>query len=503
MVVDLLAAGLAAHAGGDARRRRAAGGGHRDGASWNRTAGEASRTRRSTWPARTWWRTGDFTLSAAFTDVTADASLTVYDSPPVIADEFRIEPAGLRLTLRGDDLDIAVFDGSPPEGRDQSRSRRTTSTFRLQDPRAPLTVRRSGDRLEVGERRGHCAVAVPSAASSAPGSSGWDSRATAAPSRSAPSPPPLPSGASLTTAGPAVAGASQLPDGLQALAARIRPDFRIGAAVALGPLASDAGLRAGARRKFRRHHPGKRDEAADPLPAAGRLHLRGGGRDPRGRREQGHGRARPHHRLHARRCPAGCRSFPRGTEAERSASAAALLDYVTRRRDALRGPARLARRRQRAVRRRPGNRLQQNIWYRVFGPGYPAVVSQAVYDGRSGREAVHQRERGRRPGAPPGRAAQARPATRTRVGGHIYGVGLQAHVYDLDTDAIPADDLTDDAAPTSRTPGCASASRRTTSRTTTGRTSRPSSTPRSWPPACARAPASPTRRGAWTTATTG
>ena len=28
-------------------------------------------------------------------------------------------------------------------------------------------------------------------------------------------------------------------------------------------------------------------------------------------------------------------------------------------------------------------------------------------------------------------------------GGHIYGVGLQAHVYDLDTDAIPADDLSD------------------------------------------------------------
>ncbi len=29
------------------------------------------------------------------------------------------------------------------------------------------------------------------------------------------------------------------------------------------------------------------------------------------------------------------------------------------------------------------------------------------------------------------------------LGGHIYGVGLQAHVYDLKTDAISSDDLTD------------------------------------------------------------
>ncbi|WP_447643648.1 hypothetical protein [Nocardioides zeae] len=55
----------------------------------------------------------DFSIEATFDDVTADATLAVYDAPPVIADEFRIEPAGLRLTLRGDDLRIAVFDGSP------------------------------------------------------------------------------------------------------------------------------------------------------------------------------------------------------------------------------------------------------------------------------------------------------------------------------------------------------------------------------------------------------
>ncbi len=70
---------------------------------------------------------GDFTLEALFSDVTADASWAVYDSPPVIADEFRIEPAGLRLTLDGDDLGVIVFDGSPEQDVSDP-SRRTTST---------------------------------------------------------------------------------------------------------------------------------------------------------------------------------------------------------------------------------------------------------------------------------------------------------------------------------------------------------------------------------------
>lgn len=57
---------------------------------------------------------GDVELTALLTDVTADATWALYDRPPVVADEFRLEPAGLRLTLRGDDLEVAVFDGSLP-----------------------------------------------------------------------------------------------------------------------------------------------------------------------------------------------------------------------------------------------------------------------------------------------------------------------------------------------------------------------------------------------------
>ncbi len=53
---------------------------------------------------------GDVTVAVTFADVTEDATLAVSDTPPVIADEFRIEPAGIRLTLRDDHLRVAVYE---------------------------------------------------------------------------------------------------------------------------------------------------------------------------------------------------------------------------------------------------------------------------------------------------------------------------------------------------------------------------------------------------------
>ena len=91
---------------------------------------------------------GDFSLSASFTEMKADVSWAVYDSPPVIADEFRIEPAGLRLTLRGDDLEIAVFDGLPQQEVTDPQPAHNEHV-RVSDPKAALSVLRTGDRLKI------------------------------------------------------------------------------------------------------------------------------------------------------------------------------------------------------------------------------------------------------------------------------------------------------------------------------------------------------------------
>ena len=383
--------------------------------------------------------TGDFTLSAAFTDVTADASLTVYDSPPVIADEFRIEPAGLRLTLRGDNLDIAVFDGSRQKSVTNPQPAHDEHV-RLQDPGAELTVHRSGDKLEVASGgdtvlsqslRGIFGSGQLWLGLASDGGSFQVSSLTAT----------APGGASLTTAGPAVVQASQLPDGLQALAARIRPDFRIGAAVALGPLASDAEYARVLVGNFGAITPENAMKAQNLSPQQGVYTFEEadailGVAQSKGMAVHGHTIA------FTEAMPRWMQELPAGTEAERSASAGALLDYVTAvvshfegRLDSL------------DVVNEPfdvdqGTDLQQNIWYRVFGPAYPAVVSQAVY-AADPQVKQYINENG---ADVPGRRQDAllKLALDTNaVGGHIYGVGLQAHVYNIETDAIPAGDLTE------------------------------------------------------------
>lgn len=381
---------------------------------------------------------GDFSLSATFTDVTADASWTVFDSPPVIADEFRIEPAGVRLTLRGNDLEIAVFDGSRQKDVTKPRPARYEHVT-VSDPEAALSVRRSGDTLEVASG-GDTVSSLPLGGVFKSGqlwlgmSSDGGSFKVGSFTASAPK------GASLTTAGPAVAQAEQSADGLQALAARTRPDFKIGAAVALGPLASDADYARELVGNFGALTPENAMkpqflspqqavytfEEADAILAIA---------ESKGMAVHGHTIA------FTEAMPRWMQELPTGTELERRASAEALLDYVTTvvthfkgrldSLDVVNEPFDVSQ----------GTSFQQNIWYRVFGPGYPAVVSQAVYAADPDvKQFINEN------GADvPGRRQDAllKLALDTNaLGGHIHGVGLQAHVYHLETDAISADELT-------------------------------------------------------------
>lgn len=382
---------------------------------------------------------GDFSLSASFTDVIADASWAVYDRPPVIADEFRIEPAGLRLTLRGHDLEIAVFDGSPQKDVTDPRPAHDEHVT-VSDPAAELSVRRSGDMLEVASG-GDTVSSLPLGGvfesgelwlglSSEDGSFQVSSLTATAPE-----------GAPLATAGPVVARAEQSTDGLQALAARERPDFKIGAAVALGPLASDADYVRELVGNFGAVTPENAmkpqhlspeqgvytfDEADAILAIA----------ESKGMTVHGHTIA------FSEAMPRWMQELPTGTEAERRASAEVLLDYVTTvvthfkgRLDSL------------DVVNEPfdvdqGTSLQQNIWYRVFGPGYPAVVSEAVHDADPDVKQFINENGADVPGDRQDALLELALETNAQ-GGHIYGVGLQAHIYDLETDAIPADDLSD------------------------------------------------------------
>jgi endo-1,4-beta-xylanase len=380
---------------------------------------------------------GDFTLSATFADVTADASWALYDRPPVIADEFRVEPAGLRLTLQGKDLEIAVFDGTQKRDMTQPvpvHDERVT----LSDPGAPLSVRRSGDTLEVTSG-GDKLASLPLGKVFSSGEL-WlglssDSGAFDVTSLKA----VAPESAGLRTSGVAAADGQSSADGLEALAAKTRPDFKIGAAVALGPLASDADYARELVGNFGSITPENAMKPQFLSPQQGVYTFEEADAiisiaESKGMTVHGHTIA------FSEAMPRWMQELPSGTDAERKSSATALLDYVKTVVSHFKGHLTSL-----DVVNEPfdvdqGTSMQQNIWYRVFGPGYPAVVSKAVYDADPGvKQFINEN------GADvPGRRQDAllKLALDTNAqGGHIYGVGLQAHIYDLDTDAIPPGEL--------------------------------------------------------------
>jgi endo-1,4-beta-xylanase len=379
----------------------------------------------------------DFTLRASFTDVTADATLAVYDSPPVIADEFRIEPAALHLTVRGDDLRIAVFDGSHPQDVTDPQPTHDEHVTVL-DPSAELSVHRSGDLLEIASD-GETVSSLPLGDVFDSGELwlGVSSEEGAFTVRSLVA--SAPSGASLATAGPVVDDAEPSPDGLQALAAGSRPDFLVGAAVALGPFVSDAEYASAVVGDFGALTPENAMKPQVLSPRQGEYTFEEADAlldlaESAGMAVHGHTIA------FTEAMPRWMRELPTGTEQERQESADALLDYVTtvvthfRGRldslDVVNEPFDLDQ----------GTSLQENVWSRVFGPTYPVVVSQAVHDADPDVRQFINENGADVPG--PRQDALLRLALDTNAqGGHIDGVGLQAHVYDLDTDALSADDL--------------------------------------------------------------
>lgn len=379
----------------------------------------------------------DFTLRATFTDVTADATLAVYDSPPVIADEFRIEPAGLRLTLRGDDLRIAVFDGSLSQDVTDPQPVQDEHVTLL-DPAAEVSVHRSGDRLEIASD-GETVCSLPLGdvfdsgelwlgLSSEEGAFTVSSLAAAAPG-----------GAHLAAAGPADADAEPSPDGLQALAAGSRPDVLVGAAVALGPLVSDAQYADAVVGSFGALTPENAMKPQALSPRQGEYIFEEADAlldvaESAGMAVHGHTIA------FTEAMPRWMRELPTGTERERQESAEVLLDYVTTVVTHFRGRLDSLDVVNEPFDLEQGTSLQENVWLRVFGPTYPVVVSQAVHDADPDVRQFINENGADVPG--PRQDALLQLALDTNAqGGHIDGVGLQAHVYDLDTDALSADDL--------------------------------------------------------------
>jgi endo-1,4-beta-xylanase len=183
---------------------------------------------------------GDLTITATLSPGDATASLRLYGQAPVIADEFRVERKSIDFAIHGTDSTIRLWDGSSQNPvATQTFKISAASTIQLVVTRnaGVLTMAVNGARIGALPEHGIFSDGAIWFGLDAQGS-GWTLTSLRA------------DGNATVADGSHSNAVAQSADSLQALASKKRPGFTIGAAVAAGPLATDAAYRAIALGQF-------------------------------------------------------------------------------------------------------------------------------------------------------------------------------------------------------------------------------------------------------------
>lgn len=381
---------------------------------------------------------GDFAVTVRLSHGTGTNTVRLYNSPPIIADEFRIESASIAASIHGSALLVQVWDGSQQHSVTNPQPVLTKQVV-LDAMNNAITFSKVGQNLLV--RAGKVTVSVPGKGSlfrsgniwfgldSADGGFQVDALTAGG----------LNGGTVSAVDTTASVGASST-NGLQSLASSIRPGFKVGAAVALGPLVSDSiytqqtlqnfgaiTLENAMKPQFISPKQGTYTfQEADALIAFAHKH---------GMVVHGHTLA------FSEAEPTWMRNLPTRTAAERQATTNVLLGYVTHVVQHFKGQLDSLDVINEPLDTDQGTDLQRNIWYKAMGPGYMVQVSKLVhsidpnvkqYVNENGAEVADDRQD----------ALLSLIRTINAQGGFIYGAGLQSHVYDTNTDSISAADLT-------------------------------------------------------------
>lgn len=379
---------------------------------------------------------GNFEVTATITHNFGTASLQLYDALPIIADEFRIEPASLRLTESGNQLAVQVMNGST-QADVQAPTPAYQQTFTVPDD-GELDLKRQGDAIDISS--GNQTIAsIPWGGIFKSGSLwfGLDS-STGGYELSSLQVEGL-DGTQFRVVDTTQQDIIKQPGGIQALASAHRPNFKVGAAAALGPLVANKTyaeqlvsnfgsitLENAMKPQFISPKQGVYTfQEADALIALAHKN---------GIAVHGHTLA------FGEAEPAWMRNLPTATAADRAATTAILLDYVSHVVQHFKGQLDSLDVINEPLDTDQGTSLQQNIWYKAMGPSYMAQVSKLVrsidpgvkqYINENGAEAAGDRQDA---------LLQLAQNVNTQ-GGFIHGIGLQAHVYDMSTDAIDAGSL--------------------------------------------------------------
>jgi len=187
---------------------------------------------------------GDFNISATMQDIKGDASFRLYGKVPVIQDEFRVESPSIEVSVNNNQLTLRMWDGSESENPDISAPTLQKTYPRVSSNTADITIQHIGNNVlvmdndttvaTVGDMGIFRSGTVWFGANSTNGDYLLSNLQTQA----------LNSGSTkvVDTAYLKVypAPGTQY---LQKLASQKRPDFLVGAAMALGPAVSDSQYR--------------------------------------------------------------------------------------------------------------------------------------------------------------------------------------------------------------------------------------------------------------------
>ena len=375
---------------------------------------------------------GDFEILMTMRDISGAAVVQFYDRPPIIQDEFRVESKSVRITAHGNQVSVTRWNGyngeplssqGPVAGEQRTLAERSVNKLTFVRHKGRVDVRLNDVHITSFDESGlfDSGTLWVGADAMSPGAS-WtladlkingDIRAENAQSKEA---------------------ITKQQDGLQQLAQARRPDFTIGSAVALGPLVADdtyAELVFGGnfgqlttenalKWQFIHPQPDIYDfQEADAMVALAQKN---------GMRVHGHtlvfGEANPQ----------WVQRLPVATDVDKEQVRRVMKEHVTKTISHFRGKIGSW-----DVVNEPlnedGTGLRQHIWYQAMGEDYIKTALMAAQEADPHAK-LYINEYGLEEDGERWDTFLSLVKRLKSQGAPLDGVGLQAHVYDMETDAI-------------------------------------------------------------------
>jgi endo-1,4-beta-xylanase len=182
---------------------------------------------------------GNFTLHATLKDIEGSAVLRLYDSPPIIQDEFRAETGSLELALRDNIATVSVWNNYVNENLSQQEPVKKTSYAIPPSDTATLAISRQNGRVMI-DLNGKRLAVLPE--SNLLKDRVWFGLSTENPNDSwALTQFEVDASADILVVNTQdVKVHTKSNDALQVTASKARPGFSVGAAAALGPMVEDS-----------------------------------------------------------------------------------------------------------------------------------------------------------------------------------------------------------------------------------------------------------------------